>query len=90
MLGHARSDTVQRAEQRTGEISVISSSGGTPHPLTSGPALQPSLSPDGRRLAFVSDQIRVMSTDGSGQRPVGTANGERQLLSGQREVIVIL
>ena len=64
-------------EQRTGEISVISSSGGTTHPLTSGPALQPSLSPDGRTLAFVSDQIRVMSRDGSGQRPVGTANGER-------------
>ena len=64
-------------EQRTGEISVISSSGGTTHPLTSGPALQPSLSPDGRTLAFVSDQIRVMSTDGSGQRPAGTANGER-------------
>jgi Tol biopolymer transport system component len=65
------------AEQRTGEIFVISSSGGAKRVLTSTPARHPSLSPDGHLIAFDSGEIHVMNVDGSGQRNVGTATGER-------------
>ncbi len=64
-------------EPATDGISVVSSTGGAERALTSTYATQPSLSPDGRTIAYVSDQIRLMNTDGSDQRTLGAARGAR-------------
>jgi Tol biopolymer transport system component len=61
----------------TGDLYVVSSTGGAGRALTSAPAGYPALSPDGRSIAYVSGQIRLMNTDGSEQRPLGAASGER-------------
>jgi Tol biopolymer transport system component len=65
----------------TGDIYVVSSAGGTRHALTSTPGyyeLQPSVSPGGRTIAYlVHGGIKLMNPDGSGQRPLGAATGER-------------
>jgi Tol biopolymer transport system component len=65
----------------TGDIYVVSSAGGMRHALTSPDRmvqLQPSVSPDGRSIAYLSyGGIQLMNLDGSGQRPLGTAFGER-------------
>jgi Tol biopolymer transport system component len=72
---HAAGDPV------TGDIYVVSSAGGTRHALTSTEGvydLQPALSPDGRSIAYLSSGgLRLMNPDGSGQRPLGKAAGER-------------
>jgi Tol biopolymer transport system component len=65
----------------TGDIYVVSSAGGTRHALTSTEGvyeLQPSVSPDGRSIAYLSyGGIQLMNPDGSGQHLLGTASGER-------------
>jgi Tol biopolymer transport system component len=58
-------------------IDVVSSTGGAARALTNAYATQPSLSPDGRTIAYVSGQLRLMNVDGSDQRPLGDASGER-------------
>ena len=69
----------------TGDIYVVSSAGGARHALTNTAGVyevQPSLSPDGRSIAYLSyGGIQLMSPDGSNQRPLGTAGGERPLWS---------
>jgi Tol biopolymer transport system component len=62
----------------TGQISVIASTGGAKQALTSAPAIQPALSPDGRMIAYSArGGIQLMNVNGSDQRPLGSADGER-------------
>lgn len=69
------------SDQVTGEIYVVSSAGGTRHALTSTAGeyeVQPSVSPDGRTIAYLArGGIQLMNADGSSQRPLGKASGER-------------
>ena len=62
----------------TGDIYVVSSTGGASLALTSTPGDQPALSPDGRTIAYAaSGGLWLMKADGSEQRPLGTSAGER-------------
>jgi Tol biopolymer transport system component len=79
--GGAASRASTRATAVTGDIYAVSSAGGARHALTNTPGfyeLQPSLSPDGHTLAYESyGGLHLMNPDGTNQRPLGTANGER-------------
>ena len=72
-----------RSDVATAVIYVVSAAGGDRQALTSGElAIQPSLSPDGKSIAFNSSAgIRVINTDASGERGLGAAGGERPLWS---------
>jgi Tol biopolymer transport system component len=68
----------------TGDIYVISSTGGARHALTDAPEqeYQPALSPDGRRIAYIrgdepEGQIWLMNADGSGQRQLTVSPGQK-------------
>lgn len=73
----AASRASSAADDPVGDLYVVSSAGGTRHALTSTPGYetQPALSPDGRSIALGG--IRLMNVDGSNERAVGTAVGER-------------
>jgi Tol biopolymer transport system component len=68
----------------TGDIYVVSVSGGGRHALTDAPEQEyfPALSPNGRRIAYVRDaepdpQLWLMNADGSGQRQLTSSAGEK-------------
>jgi Tol biopolymer transport system component len=68
----------------TGDIYVVSVSGGARHALTDAPEQEyfPALSPNGRRIAYVRDaepvpQLWLMNADGSGQRQLTSSPGEK-------------
>ena len=90
--GAASRASTRASNPVTGDIYVVSSAGGTRHALTSTPGeyeLQPAVSPDGRTIAYLAlGGIRLMNPDGSNQRPLGNAAGERPRWSpdGQRLV----
>jgi Tol biopolymer transport system component len=80
VLALAASSSGAGGNPLTGDIYVVSSGGGASHALTSAPdgGLQPSLSPNGRLIAYSSHSgVRLMSTDGSDQRALEMAAGER-------------
>ena len=83
--GGAASRAAGAGDPVTGDIYVVPSAGGARHALTNTTGvyeLQPSLSPDGRSLAYAAyGGIQLMNPDGSGRRPLGTASGERPLWS---------
>ena len=68
----------------TGDIYVVSSTGGARHALTSDPEqeYQPALSPNGRRIAYIRGddedaQVWLMNADGSGQHQLTRSDGEK-------------
>jgi Tol biopolymer transport system component len=73
--------SIPAGDRVIGDIYVVFSAGGTRHALTSTAGeyeVQPSVSPDGRTIAYLArGGVRLMNPDGSGQRPLGTAAGER-------------
>lgn len=79
-------------EPVTGDIYVVPFAGGARHALTSTQGVyevQPSLSPDGRSIAYLSyGGIKLMNPDGSAQRPLGMAAGERPLWSPDGQSLV--
>src|SRR5215210_595139 len=68
----------------TGDIYVVSVTGGARHALTDAAEQEyfPALSPNGRRIAYVRDaepdpQLWLMNADGSGQRQLTFSPGEK-------------
>jgi Tol biopolymer transport system component len=71
-------------EPFTGDIYVVSSTGGPRRALTSAPEqeYQPALSPNGRRIAYIrgdgdAAQVWLMNADGSGERQLTRSDGEK-------------
>lgn len=61
----------------TESLYVVSLAGGPRHQLTTGVGIEPSVSPNGREVAYVGpERLAVMSPDGSNQRDLGIASGE--------------
>jgi len=71
----------------TGKLSAVAAGGGAVRALTDARSSQPALSPDGRTLAYVADQIRLIEVEGRDGRAVGTARGAQPRWSPNRRTL---